>query len=99
METKYILSHDMGTSSNKAMLVTVFGDIVDTAKIEYSMEMPEPGFAEQDPQDWWNAICETSKELVRKTNVNLEDIVGVTFSSQMQGLVCVSREGKPLRKA
>ncbi|MBU0712437.1 FGGY-family carbohydrate kinase [bacterium] len=99
METKYILSHDMGTSSNKAMLVTVFGDVVDTAKVEYPMEMPAPGFAEQDPQDWWNAICETSKELVRKTSVNLEDIVGVTFSSQMQGLVCVSREGKPLRKA
>ena len=99
MEKKYILSHDMGTSSNKAMLVTVFGDIIDSTKKEYPLYVPQPGFAEQEPYDWWDAICETSKNLIKKTGVKPEDIVGVTFSSQMQGLVLVSQEGKPLRRA
>ena len=99
MEKKYILAHDMGTSSNKAMLVTVFGDIIDSTKKEYPLYVPQPGFAEQEPYDWWDAVCETSKNLIQKTGVKPEDIIGVTFSSQMQGLVLVSKEGKPLRRA
>ncbi len=99
MGEKYILAHDMGTSSNKAMLVTVFGEIVDSTKKEYPLYAPEPGFAEQEPYDWWNAICETSRLVIEKTGVNPQDIVGVTFSSQMQGLVLVSPEGEPLRRA
>ncbi|MDD5765885.1 MAG: FGGY-family carbohydrate kinase [Candidatus Marinimicrobia bacterium] len=96
---KYILAHDMGTSSNKAMLVTVYGDIIGSTKKEYSMVMTQPGFAEQEPSDWWNAICETSKSVIEQTGINPADIVGVTFSSQMQGLVLMSKEGEPLRRA
>jgi len=99
MVNKYILSHDMGTSSNKAMIVTVFGEIIDSAKIEYSMDMPAPGFAEQNPGDWWRAICETSKSVIQSSGIDPQDIAGIAFSSQMQGLVCVDRSGKPLRKA
>ncbi|PIS27775.1 MAG: hypothetical protein COT43_08765, partial [Candidatus Marinimicrobia bacterium CG08_land_8_20_14_0_20_45_22] len=96
---KYILAHDMGTSSNKAMLVTVYGDIIGSTKKEYPLYVPQTGFAEQEPYDWWNAICETSKAVIQKTGINPADIVGVTFSSQMQGLVLVSKEGEPLRRA
>ncbi|MFA4839357.1 MAG: FGGY-family carbohydrate kinase [Candidatus Neomarinimicrobiota bacterium] len=96
---KYILAHDMGTSSNKAMLVTVYGDIIGSTKKEYPLYVPQTGFAEQEPYDWWDAICETSKAVIQKTGVNPADIVGVTFSSQMQGLVLVSKEGEPLRRA
>lgn len=99
MSEKYILAHDMGTSSDKAMLVTVFGDIIDSTKKEYPLYVPQPGFAEQEPYDWWNAVTETSLDVIKKTGVNPQDIVGVTFSSQMQGLVLVDREGKPLRRA
>ncbi len=99
METKYILSHDMGTSSNKAMLVTVYGDIITSAKKDYQLHVPQPGFAEQEPSDWWDAICETSKNVIAQSGVNPSDVVGVTFSSQMQGLVLVDRDGRPLRRA
>lgn len=96
---KYILAHDMGTSSNKAMLVTIYGDIIDTTKKEYPLYVPQPGFAEQEPYDWWDAVCETGRQVIKQSGVNPADIVGVTFSSQMQGLVLVSKEGKPLRRA
>ncbi len=99
MTEKYILSHDMGTSSDKAMLVTIFGEIIDSTKKEYPLHVPQPGFAEQEPADWWDAVCETSRTLISKTGIDPAAIVGVTMSSQMQGLVCVDQAGVPLRRA
>jgi xylulokinase len=99
MSDKYILSHDMGTSADKAILVTVHGDIIDEAKREYPIHHPHPGYAEQEPDDWWNAVCQTSKSVLKKTRVKPKDVVGVTFSSQTQGLLPISEDGKPLRRA
>ncbi len=96
MTEKYIISHDLGTSSDKAILVTVFGKIIDSAKQDYPLYHPQPGFAEQDPMDLWKAVCSTTREVISKTEVNVADIVGITFSSQMQGLIPVTKEGKPL---
>jgi xylulokinase len=99
MPDKYILSHDMGTSADKAILISVFGDIIDEAKQEYPMYHPHPGYAEQEPDDWWQAVCQTTHRVLKKTRIKPRDIVGITFSSQTQGLVPVSKEGVPLRRA
>lgn len=99
MAEKYIVSHDMGTSGDKAILVTIYGDIVDSAKRPYPIHHPKPGFAEQDPFDWWNAVCETTQEVLQKTGVNPDDVVGITFASQMQGLIPVDSSGAPLTPA
>lgn len=96
MAEKYIISHDLGTSSDKAILITVYGKIIDSAKQDYPIYHPEPGFAEQNPMDLWNAVCTTTREVIAKTNINPDDIVGITFSSQMQGLIPVSKSGDPL---
>jgi len=99
MAEKYIISHDLGTSSDKAILITVFGEIIDTAKVDYPLYHPEPGFAEQEPLDLWKAVCTTTKEVIAKTKVSVNDIVGMTFSSQMQGMIPVSQEGEPLTRS
>lgn len=99
MAEKYIVSHDMGTSGDKAILVTVYGDIVDTAKLNYPMYHPQPGYAEQDPFDWWNAVCSTTKTVLKKSGVNPKDVVGMTFSSQMQNVIPVSGDGTPLMRS
>lgn len=99
MALKYIVSHDMGTSSDKAVLVTVTGDIVGTAQHHYPTQHPLPGYAEADPNDWWNAVCETTREVVRQANVQPDDVVGMTFSTLTQCLVPVDRDGTPLRPA
>jgi xylulokinase len=99
MADKYILAHDMGTSADKAALFTVFGEMVDTEKIHYPMSHPAPDQAEQNPGDWWNAVCENTRALLNKTKVNPKDIAGITFSSQTQNLVPVTRDGVPLRPA
>lgn len=99
MTDKYIIAHDMGTSADKAVLITVYGKIIDSSKRDYPLYHPHPGFAEQDPLDWWNAVRDTTRSVLKKTGVKVEDIVGMTFSSQMQGLVPISKEGKPLMRA
>lgn len=99
MPDKYIIAHDMGTSSDKAVLVTVFGDIIDTAQRFYQTYHPAPGYAEADPLDWWKAVCETTREVIKKTGVRADDVVGMTFSSLSQCLVPVDRHGSPLRPA
>ena len=99
MGEKYIISHDLGTSGNKALLVTVYGDIVETDKIHYQIHHPHPNWAEQDPWDWWKAICNTTRNVIKKSGVKAEDIVGVTFSSQSQTLVPVDEKCNPIRPA
>jgi len=99
MARKYIVAHDMGTSADKAALFTIHGEIVDIAKMHYPMHHPGPNQAEQDPEDWWKAVCSTTQSVLKKTRVNPKDIVGITFSSQTQNLVPVAENGKPVRPA
>ena len=99
MPNKFIIAHDLGTSGDKAILTTVHGTIVDLVKKEYPVYHPEPDYAEEDPMDWWNAVCENTRKLIKKSGVKKEEIVGMTFCSQTQGLVPVGRNGQPLRPA
>jgi xylulokinase len=99
MAEKYILTHDLGTSSNKAVLFTVHGDVIGESRQEYSLYYPQPGYAEQDAYDWWRAVCETTHSLLQKTGIPPQDIVGITFASQMQTVVAVDQAGKPVMPA
>jgi xylulokinase len=99
MPDKFVIAHDMGTSADKAILVTIEGQIIDSAKKNYPLYHPQPGYAEQDPNDWWNAVCDTTREVITKTNVNPHDIVAITFSTQTQCLIPVDKQGNPLRRA
>ncbi len=99
MTSRYILAHDMGTSSNKAILISVYGDIIESSKIDYPMFHPHPGYAEENPADWWNAVCRTTRSVLAKTGIDPRDIIGITFSSQMQSLIPVTHDGIPLTPA
>jgi xylulokinase len=96
---KYIVSHDIGTSSDKAILISIYGEIIAIERQEYPMQHPEPGFAEQNPMDWWQAICRTTKSVLKKADVHPKDVVGITFSSLMQNLVPVNKAGEVLHPA
>ncbi len=96
MSDRFIISHDLGTSSDKAILVTVKGEIVAIAQRKYPLHHPRPDFAEQDPRDLWTAVAETTREVVEKTGVPVDSVIAVTFSSQMQGLIPVTSDGVAL---
>ncbi len=99
MADKYIVSHDMGTSSDKAILVSIYGDIVDIAKQSYPIYHPQHSYAEQDPYDWWKAVCATTQAVLKQSKVKPEDVVGMTFSSQVQNLIPLDQNGEPLMRA
>jgi xylulokinase len=92
----YIVSHDLGTSSDKALLVTMNGEITGIAQRKYPLQHPEPGFAEQDPVDLWAAVAATTKEVIEKTGIPAASVAAITFSSQMQGLIPVASDGTVL---
>lgn len=93
----YILAHDLGTSGNKATLYRPDGVLAAAAVAAYPVSYPHPGWVEQDPEDWWKAICTSTRELLEKSGARPEEILCVSFSAQMMGCLLVNREGKPLR--
>ncbi len=96
MGEKYILTHDMGTSSNKAVLFTTTGRIAGQAQQEYPLYHPQPGYAEQDPHDWVRAVYATTRAVLRDTRVKSDQVEGITFACQMQTCVAIDRQGTPV---
>lgn len=92
----YFLAYDVGTSSVKAILVNETGNILSSAIEEYPLHMPNPGWAEQTPIDYWNAICSATKNIVAKSNIDANQIKGIAFTTQAMGLIPVDKEGKVL---
>ncbi|GGE27249.1 xylulokinase [Pullulanibacillus camelliae] len=96
---KYILAHDLGTSGNKATLFSEEGKLLGSQVAAYDTDYYNATWAEQDAEDWWRAVCVTSKSLIHSLGIDPADIAVVSFSGQMMGCLCVDREGNPLRKA
>ncbi|MEM1589717.1 MAG: FGGY-family carbohydrate kinase [Candidatus Bathyarchaeia archaeon] len=96
MKGKYILAHDTGTTSNKAVLVRLDGEIIGYASAEYPVYYPKRGWAEQKPLDWWNAVTKTSRALLERANVKPSDIAALVFTTQMSGTLPVNSNGEPL---
>lgn len=93
----YILAHDLGTSGNKATLFDVDGKMIKSCVYAYDVHFSQNNHAEQDAEDWWIAVCNTTSELIAKTDILTEEIKAVSFSGQMMGCLCVDKNGKPLR--
>jgi len=93
---KYLLGHDLGTSSNKGVLLAMDGELIAWTSVPYEVIRPNPGWAEQDPHVWWDAICETTKRLVAQADINPTEVAAMSFSGQMQATLPVDRDGNPL---
>lgn len=93
---KYILCIDHGTSGPKPAIISTKGKVIDWHFKEVPLYMPEPGAAEQNPDDWWNGIAEGVKKMMSSGKVKKEDIVGICNTSQWSGTVPVDKNGKHL---
>ena len=96
----YIIIYDFGTSSVKTCLFQIESQInlITEASAEYGLYISDNGGAEQDVEEWWSAICSTTSELLKKSNVKPDEIEGMAFCSQMQGSVFVDENGNALRR-
>ena len=96
---RYIIAHDLGTSGDKATLFNEAGKLLGSVTYAYGVDYFNSNWAEQDAQDWWEAVCITTKSLINQQKININDIAVVSFSGQMMGCLCVDKNGKPLRKS
>jgi xylulokinase len=96
---RYILAHDLGTTGNKATLYDRDGQLVGSAFHAYETEYAHTGWAEQNPNDWWRAVCGSTRELLTRTAARPDEVACVAFSGQMQGVVPLKADGTPLRSA
>lgn len=98
MADSYIIAHDLGTSGTKAALTNLQGKVLVTAERRYSVYYSADGGAEQDPHEWWQAIVETTREMMEKAQVDAGQIAGLSMSAQMVGTLPVDKDGNPLRR-
>ena len=91
-----ILAYDVGTSGCKAALVSEQGKIIQTSYEPYQTFYPQPLYAEQNPQDWWNAVCVTTQRLLQASGIPPSEIAGLAFSTQMVNLIPVDKQGTPI---
>lgn len=96
MERRYILAIDVGTTTAKAALFDVQGQLIATATQEYPTYFPRPEWAEQDPEDWWNATVKVVRETVEKAKIDPRNIGGICASSQRETMAFIDKEGKSL---
>lgn len=94
-----VLSFDLGTQSARALLVDAKGQIVAKCQKVYEKPYlsPYPGWAEQEADFYWSAICEVSAGLREKSPENWEDIIAVTVSTIRDTCLCLDKNGDPLR--
>jgi len=97
--TKKILSFDLGTGGNKASLYDTDGNCLASAFVPYPTHYPHVGWHEQCPDDWWNAVIESTRLLLSKSKENSEDIECLAISGHSLGAVPVDKAGNLLRNA
>jgi xylulokinase len=95
----YFLGIDLGTSAVKCILVDDKGGVKSSHSVEYPLLQPQPGWAEQHPEDWWKGTAECIKALLAKASVNGEEVAGIGLSGQMHGSVFLDRELEVVRPA
>ena len=93
----YALGIDLGTSGLKVVLLDDEGDTVSTATAEYPLLKPQPSWREQNPQDWWRALCRAVGEVLE--GVEAAAVRAVAVSGQINGAVFVDGNGDLLRPA
>lgn len=96
----YVIAYDIGTTGVKTCLFEIDNNIklLSNAHEGYHLYMVEDGGAEQDEEEWWNAMCSTTRKVLSSTTIKPSDIAGISFCSQMMGLVLVDESGKPVRR-
>lgn len=99
----YLLGYDVGSSSVKASIVSAdSGQCISSAffpKTEAPIKALKQGWAEQDPEMWWENLKLATQAILTKTDISATEIKAVGISYQMHGLVCINKRQEVLRPA
>jgi xylulokinase len=95
---EWMLGVDLGTSGLKAVLLSSSGELIAEASQEYPTHYPHPNWAEQEPEDWWRALCTTVRRVMDQAEAADPPLAGICVSSQAPVIVSVARDGQPLMR-
>lgn len=98
--TAVLLAVDCGTQSLRTLLFSDTGNLLARVQVEYAPYVsPAPGWAEQDPEIYWNSLCEACNRLKAEHPDHMKNVSGVGVTSQRASMINVDEAGRPLRPA
>lgn len=93
---EYLLGIDIGTSACKVALFQKNGAVVGSASSDYPVYYPHQGWAEQNPDEWWNAVCCAVKKVIISTNIDPKDVKGIGIDGQSWSAIAIDKHGSVL---
>lgn len=101
MKEPLILTIDFGTQSVRAGLFNKKGETIALEKVKYNPAYfsNKPGWVEQDPEYYFESLCKATNKLVKENKDKIDDVLGITMDFFRDSVVCVDKNGKPLRPA
>src|SRR5262249_30766413 len=98
-DMSYVIGVDGGTESLRAFVFDLDGRPRASHATAYKTEFPHPSWAEQDPEDWWQALGQSVKGALAKANVAAGDVIALCVDTTCCSVVALDRDGHPLRPA
>lgn len=99
VSTHCTIGIDVGTSACKVLAVSEDLEVIAETSMKYETRIPKPGWAEQDPNDWWNAAFTCLKSISKTLNEKNVKVSGIGLTGQMHSLVLLDNKGSVLRPA
>ena len=96
-EGPFLLGVDAGTESLRAGIFDLFGNPLAFSSTAYSTEFPQPGWAEQNPLDWWNALGSSVRSAIHEGGVDSNAIAAMAVDTTCCSVVALDEKGDPLR--
>ena len=96
MEKPYLIGIDIGTSACKVAIFEKSGSVVAAASGDYPVYYPEEGWAEQNPEEWWSAVCQAVRKVIINSGIQAEQIAGIGIDGQSWSAIAVDKDGTVL---
>jgi len=97
MSKQYVIGIDGGTGGMRVGIYDLDGHEVAYAATEYVTTHEHPGWAEQKPSDWWNCLAASTHEVLKKSGINKEEIVALSYDVTCCSVMLCMKDGTPLR--
>src|SRR5690606_17397414 len=97
MKRKLLMGIDAGTESVRVGLYDFTGNEVGFGVTEYKTIHEQPGWAEQDPNQWWSALVQSTKKAMKQSNATKEEVIGISLDATSCSVVLCKNDGTPLR--
>jgi xylulokinase len=92
----FLLGVDLGTSNCKTIIINADGYLISKASASYPVYRPKVSWAEENPNDWWNAVVKTIRNCVKKAKISKDDIVGLSVVSHQEAYIPLDERGNEL---